>query len=38
MFKVKNKFEAIPKVDGPHIHEQPHEKLFFLDIAFSVRP
>jgi hypothetical protein len=38
MFKVRNNFEAIPKVDGPRIQEEPHEKLLFLDIAFLVGP
>lgn len=38
MFKVRNSFEAIPRVDGPHIQEGPQEELLFLENAFSVGP
>ncbi len=38
MFKARNSFEAIPRVDGPHIQEEPQGELLFLEIAFSVGP
>jgi hypothetical protein len=38
MFKVRNSFEAIPRVDGPHSQEEPQGELLFLEIAFSVGP
>jgi hypothetical protein len=38
VFKVRNNFEAILRVDGPHIQEEPQEELLFLEIAFSVGP